>query len=120
MKQSRVWTVFYATSVIIMLILLHGCAGTMQTHTTQSVPLITTETRTKVEQRVKNPETGDHEMMVVSEERARTVSTTTSTPSTPILTTEEHTLVWKRGVNPETGVSEMQLVSENRRRRSLR
>ena len=56
-----------------MSILLHGCAGTAHTPTTQPVPLMTTETHTKVEQLVKNPETGAYEMMVVSEERVRTV-----------------------------------------------
>ena len=77
MKQSRVWTVFYCTSVIFMSILLHGCAGTRHTPTTQSVPIVTTETHTIVEQRVKSPETSAYEMKVVSEERARTVSTQT-------------------------------------------
>lgn len=82
MKQNRVWTVFYCTNIVMMSILLHGCAGTTHTHTTPSVPLVvTTETHTKVEELVKNPETAGYEMMVVSEEWSRTVST--DPPRTP-------------------------------------
>ena len=73
MKQNRVWTVFYCTSIVMMSILLHGCASTIQL-----VPLVgTTETHTKVEQRVKTPETGAYEMKVVSEERTKTQSSMT-------------------------------------------
>ena len=74
MKKHRVWPVFYCTSIVMMAILLHGCAGTTHTPATQSVPTVTTETHTIVKQRVQNPETGGFEMKVVREERTQTQS----------------------------------------------
>ena len=84
MRQNRIWTAFYCTSIIMMLILFHGCAGTTHTPVTQSAPIVTTETHTVVEQLVKNPETGAYEMKVVSEERIRTrVSSHTTVVDNP-------------------------------------
>ena len=76
MQYANVFTVFYGASIVLMLILLYGCAGTIHTPMTQSVPIVTTETHTVVEQLVKNPETGAYEMEVVSEERTRTTTRT--------------------------------------------
>ena len=77
MKHASMFTVFYCTSIVLMLVLLHGCASTTHTQTTPAVPMMTTETHTVVEQLVKNPETGDYEMKVVSEEHTKTQSTMT-------------------------------------------
>ena len=101
MKHARVFTVFYCTSIVMMLIFLHGCAGTMHTSATQSVPTVTTETHTKVEQLVENPKTGVYEMEVVREEHTKTT-----------VTTETHTKVEQLVENPETGVYEMKVVRE--------
>ena len=104
MKHASVFTVFYCTSIVLMLVLLHGCASTTHTQTTPAVPMMTTETHTTVEQRVKNPETGDYEMKVVSEEHTKTQSSMTET--------ETHTIVKQRVKNPETGNYEMKVVSK--------
>ena len=92
MQHASVFTVFYCASIVLMLILLYGCAGTTHTPMTQSVPIVTTETHTVVEQLVKNPETGAYEMKVVSEERTRTTTRT-----------ETHTKTEQLVKNPETG-----------------
>lgn len=92
MQHASVFTVFYCASIVLMLILLYGCAGTTHTPMTQSEPIVTTETHTVVEQLVKNPETGAYEMKVVSEERTRTTTKTeTYTKTEPLVK------------NPETG-----------------
>ena len=77
-KHGSVFTVCYCTSIVLTFILLYSCAGTTHTQTTQSVPILTTETETVVWKRVKNPETGVTEMRLVSKEHTKT-----QTPTAP-------------------------------------
>ena len=92
MKMPCVWTVFYCTSLVVMAILLQGCAGTTHTPASPSVSTVTTQTHTIVKQRVRNPETGGYEMKVVREERTQTQSSMTgNNVSNPPLPPNAHT-----------------------------
>lgn len=99
-KQSPVLTLFYSISVVVMFIFLHGCAVPPSS---QPV-LLTTETQTIVEKRVKNPETGAYEMRVVRETHTKTLSSRTGK------LVSEHSEELVR--NPETGVYETRIVRE--------
>lgn len=75
MKRSQYSNVLICCScpcIVVMLLLFSSCAGTTQTHTTASVPTLTTEVQTYVWKRGVNPETGVSEMQLINETQKMT------------------------------------------------
>ena len=95
-KQSPVLTLIYSISVVVMLIFLPGCA----VPPSSQPALLRTETRTIVEELVKNPETGAYEMKIVSETHTKKQFSKTGN------LVSGHSVVEELVKNPETGVYE--------------